>query len=343
MWRSLRRCPSSSYASERARRSCACWRAKCRGTRATSRGVIDPARYAGVSGDLSFVDGPDGPIVVKRALPKLKVAADWFASPERSAVEAACLRVLAEVLGQAAVPRVLWVDHAAHSFAMERLPERFIPWKARLLACDVNIQTAAQAGRLLGQLHTRTQARSDLAEQFQDLTHLMTLRIRPYHERVAQRRPDLAEAINSVIANMLRDRRCLVHGDYSPKNLLTDGTDVVILDCEVAHWGDPRFDIAFCLCHLLLKIIHARGCVDQMVQSADAYLAAYRAEGLDVLDAELSRATGCLILARVIGDSPVDYLDSAELKAAALRLGERLLAAPVAADRYVQRALELRP
>src|SRR5437870_2263577 len=129
-----------------------------------------PPQFAGVSGDVSFVDGPDGPIVVKRALPKLKVAADWFASPERSAVEAACLQVLAEVLGQDTVPRVLWVDREAHSFAMERLSERFIPWKARLLACDVNVQTAAQAGRLLGQLHTRTHNRPDLAEQFQDLT-----------------------------------------------------------------------------------------------------------------------------------------------------------------------------
>ncbi len=179
--------------------------------------------------------------------------------------------------------------------------------------------------------------------QFEDLTHLRTLRIRPYHERVAQRRPDLAEAINSVIGNMVSDRRCLVHGDYSPKNLLTDGADVVILDCEVAHWGDPRFDIAFCLCHLLLKIVHSRGCVDEIAQSAAAYLAAYKAEGLEVLDAELSRATGCLVLARVIGDSPVDYLDSAELKAAALRLGESLLQEPVAADGFIRRALELRP
>jgi aminoglycoside phosphotransferase (APT) family kinase protein len=302
-----------------------------------------PPQFAGVSGDVSFVDGPDGPIVVKRALPKLKVAADWFASPERSAVEAACLQVLAEVLGQDAVPRVLWVDHEAHSFAMERLPERFIPWKARLLACDVHIQTAEKAGRLLGQLHARTEGRSDLALQFEDLTHLRTLRIRPYHERVAQRRPDLADAINSVIENMVSERRCLVHGDYSPKNLLTDGADVVILDCEVAHWGDPRFDIAFCLCHLLLKIVHSRGCVDELAQSADAYLAAYKAEGLEVLDDELSRATGCLVLARVIGDSPVDYLDSAELKAAALRLGESLLQEPVAADGFIRRALELRP
>jgi aminoglycoside phosphotransferase (APT) family kinase protein len=302
-----------------------------------------PPQYAGVSGDVSFVDGPDGPIVVKRALPKLKVAADWFASPERSAVEAACLQVLAEVLGQDAVPRVLWIDHAAHAFAMERLPDRLIPWKARLLACDVDTQTAEKAGRLLGQLHARTHGRPDLAAQFDDRSHLHTLRIRPYHERVAQRRPDLAEAIQSVIDRMLADRQCLVHGDYSPKNLLTDGNDVVILDCEVAHWGDPRFDVAFCLCHLLLKVVHSRGCSEGIAQSAEAYLAAYRAEGLPVLDAELSRATGCLILARVIGDSPVDYLDSAELKAAALRLGESLLAAPVAADGYVQRALELRP
>jgi aminoglycoside phosphotransferase (APT) family kinase protein len=302
-----------------------------------------PPRWAGVSGDVSFVDGPDGPIVVKRALPKLKVAADWFAGPERSAVEARCLQVLAEVLGQDAVPRVLWVDHEAHSFAMERLPARLIPWKARLLACDVDVQTAQQAGRLLGQLHTRTQRRPELATQFQDLTHLRTLRIRPYHERVAQRRPDLAEAINSVVEKMVSDRQCLVHGDYSPKNLLTDGGDVVILDCEVAHWGDPRFDIAFCLCHLLLKVVHSARCSEEIAKAADAYVAAYSADGLDVLDAELSRATGCLILARVIGDSPVDYLDSAELKAAALRLGESLLAAPAAADGFTQRALEMRP
>src|SRR5712692_4739115 len=101
-----------------------------------------PPQFAGVSGDVSFVDGPDGPIVVKRALPKLKVAADWIASPERSAVEAACLRVL----GQDSVPRVLWIDQESHSFAMERLPDRLIPWKARLLGCDVDVRTAEKAG-----------------------------------------------------------------------------------------------------------------------------------------------------------------------------------------------------
>src|ERR1700680_3044471 len=95
----------------------------------------------GVSGELTFVDGPDGPLVIKRALPKLKVAADWFASPERSAVEAACLRVVAKVLAQECVPLVVWVDKQAHAFAMERLPDRLVVWKARLLDCDVDLTT----------------------------------------------------------------------------------------------------------------------------------------------------------------------------------------------------------
>jgi aminoglycoside phosphotransferase (APT) family kinase protein len=289
-----------------------------------------------------FVDGPDGPIVVKRALPKLKVAADWFASPERNAVEAACLRVLAEVLGQRAVPRVLWIDREAHTFAMERLPERLRPWKARLLECDVDISTARKVGRLLGQMHTRTHGRDDLAREFEDRSHLRALRVQPYHVRVAERRPDLAEAIHSVIDQMLATRECLVHGDYSPKNLLTEGDDVVILDCEVAHWGDPRFDIAFCLSHLLLKVVHSTSCPHDIARAADAYLAGYALEGLPVLDSEVSRATGCLVLARVIGDSPVDYLHSTELRSTALRLGESLLLEPGATDRLVRRALNIR-
>src|SRR5712664_2775561 len=122
----------------------------------TGVGGSTPGQWAGVSGDVSFVDGPDGPIVVKRALPKLKVAADWFASPQRSAVEAACLRVLSEVLGQECVPRVVWVDERAHEFAMERLPDHLVVWKARLLGCDVDLTTARRVGQLLGQMHTLT-------------------------------------------------------------------------------------------------------------------------------------------------------------------------------------------
>src|SRR6202171_4189331 len=259
--------------------------------------MTTPTDGGGVSGELTFVDGPDGPTVIKRALPKLKVAADWFASPKRSAGEAACLRVLGDGRGQASVPRVLWVDEQAHSFGMQRLPDHLVVWKARLLACDIDLATASRVGQLLGQMHRRTSGRADLAEQFDDRTYLFDLRIRPYHQRVAEREPRLAAPLSSVVERMLGDRRCLVHGDFSPKNLLTDGPAVVVLDCEVAHWGDPRFDVAFCLSHLLLKTLCSTTCSDRLAEAATAYLAAYAADGLGVLDDELARATGGLVLA----------------------------------------------
>ena len=296
----------------------------------------------GVSGEVRFVDSPDGPIVLKQALGKLKVAADWFCSPERNAVEAACLRTLASVLGPDVVPRVLWEDRATHTFAMQRLPAHLQPWKARLLACAVDLATAQRVGELLGLLHTRTHGRSDLAAQFAELQYLFDLRVTPYHRRVAERCPALAPAIDAVVERMLHSRQCLVHGDYSPKNLLVDGAEVVILDCEVAHWGDPRFDVAFCLSHLLLKTLHSPRCPDALAAAARAYLAAYAQSGLPVLDAELVRATGCLVLARVVGDSPVEYLTTPALKAAARELGESLLREPDTPESAVERAVQAR-
>jgi hypothetical protein len=217
-----------------------------------------------------------------------------------------------------------------------------VVWKARLLGCDVDLTTARRVGQLLGQMHRRTSGRADLAKQFDDREYLFDLRIRPYHQRVAERQPRLAAAINSVAERMLEDRQCLVHGDFSPKNLLTDGPAVVILDCEVAHWGDPRFDVAFCLSHLLLKTLHSAGCPDRLAEATAAYLNAYAVDGLPVLDDELSRATGCLVLARVIGDSPVEYLVTPGLRDAAFRLGESLLLDPPPAEKCVERALEAR-
>lgn len=276
-----------------------------------------------------MVASADGPVVVKRALPRLRTVADWRSDPSRSSVEARCLSLLADLLEPGCVPRVLWVDEARHCFAMEKLPDELIPWKARLLACEVDDATAARVGAVLGQMHARTHGRADIAADFDDRRFLFELRIRPFHERVAQRHPDLASAIQQVVHDMLVDRRCLVHGDYSPKNLLTRASRVVVLDCEVAHWGDPRFDIGFCLGHLLLKIVRG-GCPADLAAAAKVFLSAYAAEGLPVFDARLAQATGCVVMARIDGDSPVDYLEPPARRAAAFALGRRLLLDPPA-------------
>ncbi len=298
-------------------------------------------RYAGVSGELTVIDTLEyGLVVVKRALPRLRTQAEWRSDPSRSLVEARCLQRLAEILDPGSVPRVLWVDEANYSFGMEKLPDLLVPWKARLLDGDVDLNTAYRVGALLGQLHRRTLNRVDLAREFDERRFLSELRIAPFHNRIALRHPDLADQIHQVVADMLLDRRCLVHGDYSPKNLLTDNARVVLLDCEVAHWGDPRFDVGFCLAHLLLKTVRGPHAAD-LAAAARAFLDAYAVSGLDVLDSRLSQATACVVIARIDGDSPVDYLD-APRRRNAVALGRRLLLeAPADPAEGVAWALEL--
>jgi len=149
------------------------------------------------------------------------------------------------------------------------------------------------------------------------------LRVRPYFGRVAERNPNLATSIEAVVAGMAERRAALVHGDFSPKNILADGADIVLLDCEVAHWGDPRFDLAFCLTHLTLKSLRRAAPAAALVAAGLELVRGYRETGPAIVDAALVQILGCLLLARLEGDSPVDYLadlDVAATKGVAVHL-----------------------
>jgi 5-methylthioribose kinase len=209
--------------------------------------MFDEPLLGGVSSDIRVLTTADGPIVVKRALDKLNVVAEWRSDPGRSRTEVRALRAAADLLGSAHVPRVLWEDPAQHSFAMTLIDPSLRNWKADLLAGRVDPRTAAAAGGLLGVLHARSAGDAGLAVAFDDRTAFRELRTVPFFDRVAGRLPALAGPIRSVVAEMAPRRRVLVHGDYSPKNILADGARIVVVDFEVAHWGDPAFDLAFCL------------------------------------------------------------------------------------------------
>ena len=289
-----------------------------------------PATFdRGVASDIRVVDGPEGPYVLKRALPRLRVAAEWLSDPARSLVEAAALKAMAGIIGQDAVPRVLWADPGRHEFAMELVSPRLRNWKQDLMSGRIDPATASRAGQLLGQLHAGSARSPELREQFQDTRFFEQLRIKPYFTRVAERNPDLAADIEAVVAGMANRRGALVHGDFSPKNILADGADVVLLDCEVAHWGDPRFDLAFCLTHLTLKSLRRAAPVADLAVAGMALLRAYSEAGPAIIDAALSQILGCLLLARLEGDSPVDYLSDLDA-AATKRMAVHLLRDPTA-------------
>ena len=272
----------------------------------------------GVSSDIRLTQGPDGEIVIKTALGRLKVQAEWVSSPERSQTEVDAILATADLIGARFVPEILWSRPEQHSFAMRRVDPRLRNWKQDLLAGHVDPATSQQAGVLLGRLHRGSMSQPGLAARFADTTYFRQLRAIPFFENVASRIPELATAIHSVLRAMEDRATCLVHGDYSPKNILADGAQLVILDFEVAHWGDPRFDVAFCLSHLLLKASRSGADRGAFEVAMSRFLLGYAAEaGPAPDDAELVRLTGCLVLSRLAGDSPVDYIG--DLDIAALR------------------------
>jgi len=266
----------------------------------------------GVSSDIYRADLPGGPVCVKRALARLKVAADWRAPTERNRFEAAWLRFAAGVVPDT-VPRVLAVDDEGLAFAMEWLdPTHYPVWKASLLAGRADPDFAGEVGRRLAAIHAASADRPDLARAFATDAAFHALRLDPYLLECARRHPALAPALQALAARTAATRRVLVHGDVSPKNILHGPHGPVLVDAECAWFGDPAFDLAFCLNHLLLKCVRVPACTPAFLDCFDAlartYLAGAAWEPAVQLEARAAPLLCGLLLARVDGKSPVEYL-----------------------------------
>jgi aminoglycoside phosphotransferase (APT) family kinase protein len=266
----------------------------------------------GVSSDIWRVDLPGRSLCVKRALPQLRVASEWLAPVSRNRYEWEWL-VLAATIATDSVPQPLAHDAELGLFAMSFLPaERYRLWKAQLLAGQVDIVTAAQVGGLLARLHNATAARADLAAAFDSGANFHALRLDPYLVATGVRHPPLRAALDALVQRTAALRVALVHGDVSPKNILVGPQGPVLLDAECAWYGDPAFDIAFCLNHLLLKSVAQPRQAAALLHSFDAlsqaYFDAIRFEPREQLQARAAALLPALALARIDGKSPVEYL-----------------------------------
>jgi aminoglycoside phosphotransferase (APT) family kinase protein len=287
----------------------------------------------GVSSDIWRVDLAEGPVCIKRALARLKVAADWRAPVERSGYEVAWLEVAAGVNAEA-VPRVLAHSDADGLFAMEYLdPGDFPTWKGELMAGRADPAFAAEAGRRLVAIHAATAGDTAIAARFASDAIFHAIRLEPYLEATARRHPDRAAALEDLVRVTAGTRRALVHGDVSPKNILTGRRGPVFLDAECAWYGDPAFDLAFCLNHLLLKCLYRPAVVASYLGCFDALSAAYLGgvdwEARGDIEARTARLLPGLLLARVDGKSPVEYLEDEPSRDCVRRAPRALLAAPV--------------
>ena len=285
----------------------------------------------GVSSDLWRVELPGRSLCVKRALARLNVAADWQAPISRNAAEWAWLRYAAQHIPDS-VPTVLAHDPVAGLFAMSYLPpERYPVWKTQLMAGQVDPNVADSVGRTLGRVHTVSAGDAAVAREFATDENFEALRIEPYLRATAHAHPDLADELDQLARRTAGTHLALVHGDVSPKNILVGPAGPVLLDAECAWYGDPAFDLAFCLNHLLLKCLPVRKGRLALRESAQrlarAYLAEVAWEAVADLEYRVASLLPALLLARVDGKSPVEYLTAEDRNL--VRLTARtLLAAP---------------
>ncbi len=266
-------------------------------------------------------------VVVKQALERLRVPDEWRAPRERSITEGDALRLAAEVT-PGSVPEVLDLDREACVLTIAAAPPDWTNWKERLLSGSADLQVAARLGDLLGTWHAETFGDRDVEATFGSSQAFDELRIDPYYRTVAKRRPELSDSIEGYVQRMQATRACLVHGDYSPKNVLV-GVGLWVIDFEVAHYGDPAFDLAFMLSHLLLKRLHVPQASSDLEFCAEVFWGAYAGMARRHCPsvAYVLGHVGCLMVARVDGKSRVEYLTDAE-RVSARTIGSELLLDP---------------
>ncbi|HET7101454.1 MAG TPA: aminoglycoside phosphotransferase family protein [Terriglobia bacterium] len=283
----------------------------------------------GISNFVSLVEGPGIRWVAKQSLGRLRVKDDWTSQRERIFREAAAIQSLGSIL-DGAVPQVVHVDRANFLYVMTAAAEGSVVWKRALLEGQVSMEVAEAAGRLLAAMITASQQGSAFREEFADRTIFDELRIDPYYRTTAARHPDAREALEQLIEDSWKIRNSLVHGDYSPKNMLVRGGGIFLIDFEVVHWGDPAFDSAFLLNHLMLKAFHQPRFGGLYFQAARAFWHALNgglreARTVD-FEAMTVRHLGGLMLARMDGKSPVEYIRDEGVKARVRRAAKLLLA-----------------
>ena len=231
----------------------------------------------GVSSDIVRADLKAGPVCIKRALAKLKVEADWQAPVERNRWEVEWMRTAGAIVPDA-VPRILGEDRAHGMFAMAYLDERQHPvWKAQLRDGAIDPDFAAMVGGCVARIHAATAGDAHIAQRFATDHVFFPIRLEPYLIATARRDANVAAALEELARVTGATKQALVHGDVSPKNILCGPHGPVFLDAECAWYGDPVFDLAFCLNHMLLKCLWRPQWSARYLACFDALAAAYLA------------------------------------------------------------------
>lgn len=266
----------------------------------------------GVSSEVARVEVGERAYCLKFALAKLKVKEDWYAPVDRNRTEYTWLKIASEILSDNAVATYGRSDRL-NGFAMKFIsgPGNYL-WKDRLLEGRIDRSEARAVGRNIGLVHSASAKPGFDRSGLENGKDFFSLRIEPYLLFSARSHPRHAETLERIARRLGSEGSILIHGDASPKNIIFRPTGPVILDAECATMGDASFDPAFCMNHLILKAIHMPGVAEAMLAGAKELWSAYAAEidwdAPGDIEARTAELLPALMLARIDGKSPVEYL-----------------------------------
>jgi 5-methylthioribose kinase len=269
----------------------------------------------GVSNVVLAITTKNQKMVLKQALAELMVAQKWEADQRRAIVEANAI-ALFHKLSPDQVPNLVFLDPERFILILDRVPVGSTVWKSDLLDGVINPDIAEVLGTTLAQWHNFGEKDKEARLQFMEDSLFEQLRIDPFYRFVAAKNEALKPVISKLINELEGDKTTIVHGDFSPKNIMVGMDDqVYILDFEVTHVGNPVFDLAFLLAHLLCKKFRTDEPLEEKLlgASAERFINAYGA--IRPFASSLSLHTALIALARVEGKSPVNYLDSSKQSA----------------------------
>ncbi|MFW5914728.1 MAG: aminoglycoside phosphotransferase family protein [Thermoplasmatota archaeon] len=287
-----------------------------------ANGAEVTALGGGISNQVIMVRWDNGCAVLKQPFPKLRVEEDWPADLRRIHIETSALRLYDRLvresgLSRVSIPEVLDEDRENHLVIMGCIPlEAAGMWKTELLAGQVDLSVAERVGELLGKVQARSAQDPWVREEFAFKEHFDELRIDPYHRTAAANNPDVAPLIGEEEKRIMGVGMSIVHGDYSPKSVMVDRSQdpprLWLFDMEVAHWGDPSFDTGFMLNHLFIKSMHRREEQEAYLEAAMRFWRAYDRSTPWDIEFSTVKELGVLMLSRVDGKSPVEYISSEE-------------------------------
>jgi aminoglycoside phosphotransferase (APT) family kinase protein len=266
----------------------------------------------GVSSDIMLVAEGDIKFVLKRSLEKLRVEDDWYCNTTRNITECEAIRYASQLFREN-VPKILHSDAERRLFVMEYLDSEYTPWKSQLLKGIIDLRIGEKIGMLLAELHASSWLAAEVRQRFNTGADFFALRVEPYLLTTGKRHPDLKQLFEDEADRLQRTALALVHGDWSAKNFLVSNQRVIILDWEVAWFGDPAFDAAFFLNLIYLKSLINRNQLDEYFDLMEVFRATYgrRVYPLDDrLEQRIVRLTLMLLLARIDGKSRVEYITS---------------------------------